>query len=323
MARNIVKDYLDYDREILKEYVNTITEKKLGNKISDMIVDTYINVEYFDMYEHVKKYPIDNFEYYVKENFKKDFLDKNKDKNILLINDALIILRYVALLEKYGKNDKMVKLLTDYEEKLKNKYKDTKILITPLIKLIKDNLHNKDKFLNGALSNDFVVIKKNTNIENVYDTYFESDVKIPDLFSDVAINRVYNSGAIHEDKMLVFYHLVDREILLDMINSEYKSIYLVDFPGSLIDKKTKLVTLLKIIDLDYLRERVILKIGYHDYMEMKDEYDSLIHQGYSFAVIIDDDIKNNIGLLNVFSYILVSDEDKDEFMKKFDNVILI
>ncbi len=323
MARNVVKDYLDYDKEIVKEYVNIMTEKKLGNKISDMIVDTYINARYFDMYDHVKKYPVDNFEYYVKENFKKNFLDKNKDKNMALVNDALIILRYVSLTERYGKNSKMLKLLTDYEEKLKDKYKDTKILVTSLIKTIKDNIHKKDKYLNGVLSNDFEVIKKNTNINDVYDTFLESNVKIPDLFSDVAINRVYNSGAIQEDKMLVFYHLVDLEILKNMINGAYKDIYLVDFPTSLIDKKAKLNNLLRIIDMDYLKERIILKIGYHDYMEMKENYDALIHQGYSFAVIIDDDIKNNKGLLNVFSYILVYDQDKDNFMKDFDNVVLI
>ena len=110
MARNIVKDYLEYDRDFLKNYINIITEKKLNSKIVDMIIDTYINVRYFDMYEHVKKYPIDNIEYFVIENYKKMDI-KNKEKNIPLIASALIIVRYVFLIEKYSKNKNAIKEL--------------------------------------------------------------------------------------------------------------------------------------------------------------------------------------------------------------------
>ncbi len=65
MARNIVKDYIDCDKKNIKEYIDIITEKKLHSKISDMIVDTYVGVRYYDMYERVKKNIIDNIEYYV------------------------------------------------------------------------------------------------------------------------------------------------------------------------------------------------------------------------------------------------------------------
>ena len=101
MARNIVKDYLECDKEYLREYINTITEKKLNSKICDMIVDTYVNVRYLDIYEHIKKHPIDNIEYYVIENSKKMFAETNKEnfkeKTFPLIVDALIILRSVIL----------------------------------------------------------------------------------------------------------------------------------------------------------------------------------------------------------------------------------
>ena len=172
MARNIVNDYIEYEKNYLKEYIDIITLGKLNSKISSMIIEIYINIRYYDMYEHIKKYPIDNIEYYVIENFKKNYSDKNKDKNISLIVDALIVLRYVILYKKYSKNKDGCKQLTIYEEKLKKKYENTKINITNLIKLIKDNTHKKEKFLNNMLSNDFSVVKNNNNIKNVCNLLF-------------------------------------------------------------------------------------------------------------------------------------------------------
>ena len=64
MARNIVEDYLEYDRQNLKNYISLITDKQLNNNICDMIIDTYINIRYFNAYASIKKNPIDNIEYY-------------------------------------------------------------------------------------------------------------------------------------------------------------------------------------------------------------------------------------------------------------------
>lgn len=323
MAHNIVKDYIDYDRKFLREYIDIITEKKLNSKICDMIIDTYINVRYYDMYEHVKKYPIDNIEHYVTENFKRYFNDKNKEKNIPLVIDTLIILRYVTLYEKYSKNKNALKQLTSYEEKIRDKYEKTKILVSGLIKMIKDNTHKKEKYLNGLLSNEFSVEKNETNIKNVFDLSFQNSVKIPDLFSEIAIDRVYNNGIINEDKMLVFYLLTTREVLVDMEYFNYDNKYLVDFPNSLIGKRNKLISLLKIIDSDYIKERMILKVFYSEYLDKKDEYDKLIHDGYSLAVIIDGNIDDSLVLLKIFTYIIVENEKQEKELKEFDNIIVV
>lgn len=323
MARNIVKDYVDYDKKNIKEYINIITEEKLNSKIVDMIVETYIGVRYYDMYEHIKNYPIDNVEYYVIENFKKKFNDKNKEKNTPLIIDALIILRYVILYEKYCKNKNAIKQLNGYEEKLRKKYDDTQVIVSGLLKKIKDNTHKKEKFLNNLLSSDFSIVKNETSIKNIYNLYFDNSVKIPDLFSEIAIDRVYNSGIIYEDRMTVFYLLTTREILVDMENFNTEVKYLIDFPNSLIGKRNKLLALLKIIDSDYLKERMVLKVLYSEYLKKKDDYDKLIHDGYSLVVKIDDNVKDNIALLKIFTYISI---EKDKYIKEldeFDNVILL
>ena len=317
MARNIVKDYLEYDRQNLKNYISIITDKKLNNNICDMIIDTYINIRYFNAYASIKKNPIDNIEYYVLENFKKNFATKDVRKNSMLILDALIVLRYVILFEKYVNKEEAQSGLDQYEEKVREKYKDTNVLVSGVIKEIKSNYHKKEKFLNELLSTDFSVDKKNTNIKDVYELILDNSINIPDLFSDIAVNRVYNSGTINEDKMLVFYTLLSREILLDMIN------YLIPFPESIIDKDSKLDNLLKIFDNDYLKERMVMIITYQDYKEKKDSYDFLIHKGYSYAVIIDDEIKEDLVAFNVFSFIIVGNEEDENKFNTFSNVIKI
>ena len=136
------------------------------------------------------------------------------------------------------------------------------------------------------------------------------------------MNRVYNSGIINEDKMTVFYLLTEREILVDMENFDSDNKYLIEFPQSLIDKKNKLSALLKTMDSDYLKERMIFKVLYSDYLNKKDDYDKLIHDGYSLAVIIDEEV-NNTTLLNIFSYIILEGNKYKNILKEFDNVICI
>ena len=323
MAHNIVKDYIDHERKSIREYIDIITEKKLVSKICDMIVDTYIDVRYYDMYEHIKKNPIEIIENYVIENYKKEFSDRNKEKNVPFIIDALIVLRYVILYEKYSKDDQAQTQLSDFEGKLKNRYSDKKPAVNGLIKLIKENTYKKEKTLNGLLSNDFSVSKKDTNIKNVFDMAFDNNIEIPDLFSEIAIDRVYNKGVIAEDKMMVFYLLTTREILVDMEAFNYDNKYLIDFTSSLIDKKNKLKNLLKVFDLDYLKDRMILKIQYTDYLERKDDFDKLIHDGYSLAVIVNDSVNDNKTLLKIFTYIILENDMYKKELKEFDNIILL
>ncbi len=323
MAHNIVKDYVEHDRKNIKEYIDIITEKKLVGKICEMIVDTYINVRYYDMYERVKKNPIDNIENYVIENYKKKISDKNKEKNVPYIIDALVVLRYVILYERYNKDEKVQKQLNDFEDKLKNKYSDKKTVVNGLIKLIKENTYKKEKTLNGLLSNDFSATKKDTNIKNVFDMVFDNSIVIPDLFSEIAIDRVYNKGVISEDKMMVFYLLTTREIAVDMEEFNYDNKYLIDFTPSLIDKKNKLKSLFKVFDLDYLKDRMILKVRYTDYLEKKDDFDDLIHDGYSLAVIVNDSVGDNKTLLKIFTYIILENDMYKKELREFDNIILL
>lgn len=322
MARNIFKDYLDYDKKFLKEYINAITSNKINSKICDMIIDTYIKIRYFNDYEPVKATIVDNIEYYVINDYFKKFAEKDKKKNAQYIVDSLILIRYIMLLER--ESDKRIeRKIKKLEDGIKNKYANTDVIIIDLIKNIKDNIRKKGKFITNLSSNDFNLTKKNTDIDHIYEVFLDNSIKIPDLYSEIAISRVYNTGIIYEDRMLVMYLLTVREILIDSINKNYDNKYLLAFPDVLLEKRNKLSTLLKTMEQDYLRERMILEVHYSDYIKNKEQYDKLIHDGYSFAVVIDEEIEGNMILLNVFSYILLDEKANKKMFSRFDNVINI
>ena len=320
MAHNIFREYVDYDKKVLKEYINTITAKKINNKVCNLIVNVYTDSRYYNSFEPVKNNFIDNVEYYVLGNYLSKYAKTDKRKSLPHIIDSLILLRYISLLEidnKKGKEKKVSK----FEEGFKNKYQNSGVLINELIRKIKDNIRRKEKYIEKLAAEDFSVSKKNTDREKIFEIFLDNSVKMPDIYSDIAVNRVYNSGLIYEDRMLVLYLLTVRELLIDSINREYDNKYLVEFPVSLLEKRNKLVNLLRIIENDYLKERMILKIRYSEYKNYKEQCDKLIHEGYSFAVIIDEKIKGSLTLLKVFTYILLNEKTDKTRFSEFDNVI--
>ena len=133
---------------------------------------------------------------------------------------------------------------------------------------------------------------------------------------------MYNTGIIYEDRMLVLYMLTVRELLIDSISRNYDNKYLLPFPISLLEKRNKQITLLKTMEQDYLKERMILEVKYSDYKNNKEQFDKLIHDGYSLAVLIDEDVDSLI-LLNVFTYILLDEKADKKKYKSFDNAINI
>lgn len=324
MAYSIFKYYLDNEKSNIKNYVDTITEKKLNSKICNMILDYYVDIRYFDSYKHVKDNTIDDICYYVKRNFDENYNDKNYKKNLSYVSDALIILRYVYLIDKYSHKKELGDLFSEYENEMHKKYKDREVLVTDLIKSIKGDLKKKEKYLRDLLSNDFSVTANTTDKKNIFDLVLENTVKIPDLYSQLAINRVYNEGIISEDKMIVYYLLATREILKDMHEFNYNKYYLVDFTASLLNKKNKLANILKMFENDYIKERIILKIEQVDYLENKEIVDELIHNGMSFAIIIDESFNEERILLDIFTYILVIKGTKVlTNLKKYSNIVYI
>ena len=189
--------------------------------------------------------------------------------------------------------------------------------------MIKNNYAIKEKFVKKCSCKDFELDIKSTNLQNVFYTTLKSNVKIPELFSTLASNKVYNSGTVNEDKLLVLYTLISIKIMGDVNNFDYDKKYVITFDSNLLNKKNKCKQLFKIFDLDFLKDRMIMEITYDEFIANKDIVYEYIRDGYKFAVIINDDFSENIQLLEVFEFIILNGKiEKISKLKKIDNVLI-
>ena len=142
-----------------------------------------------------------------------------------------------------------------------------------------------------------------TNIKNLYKTEVIHNIKIPKLYSEYAINNVYNRGIVLENKLFISYTMVSILVLKDVLNLDCNN-YIVEFSKSLIEKEDKLKRLFSIIDEDIVKDRVILSVNESDFLEYRDSYLKYINEGYKFIIYLDKDsnMKNDV-IKKVFSYI--------------------
>jgi len=122
---------------------------------------------------------------------------------------------------------------------------------------------------------------------------------------------------------LVMYTLVSIMVLEDINNFIYNKKYVVTFDVNLLSKVNKCKQLFKIIDLDFLKDRIIMEIAYDDFINNKDVVYEYIRNGYKFAVIIKDDFSEDVQLLEVFELIILNGKlSKISKLKKIDNVLI-
>ena len=53
--------------------------------------------------------------------------------------------------------------------------------------------------------------------------------QIPKLYSEYAIDKVYNTDTINEDKMYIEYYIVTSKLLTEITNFDFSNNYLIDF----------------------------------------------------------------------------------------------
>ena len=323
MSRNVVKDCLDFDRKNIIEYLKLIFNGKTTKGLSNQMVDYYFDLRYCNIEDN--KNIINN----IINNVKKKTYDYVKNENIKIdnihdeINNSLWILKYILCFEKALNDKKIMKLLNGLEEKVSKRNQKQDVLKVKLFPMIKNNYEIKEKFVKKCSCKDFELDIKSTNILNVFYTTLKSNVKIPELFSTLAANKVYNSGTVNEDKLLVLYTLISIKIMEDVNNFDYDKKYVISFDSNLLNKKNKCKQLFKIFDLDFLKDRMIMEISYDDFINNKDLVYDLIREGYKFGVIINDEFSDNIQLLEVFEFILLNGKlEKLPKLKKIDNVII-
>lgn len=313
---NNIDKYIKFIKDYLTEYFKLIVKDKYKKNVYNEMLNTYIDIRYFNKYDKKYKQIEKNIEYYIQENLRT--LIEEDNKLVKNVNELYYFFWYLLYLDntlEYDNLDKLIdKIIIDRKEKL-----DLNDDITKELKsLVKESEKKKNNFFNEYLSDTFNLELKSTNIKNVYNVLLSYNIKFPKIYSSYSINRVFKSDIISEDMCFIEYNLISKIVLDNILNKEYLKEYLVDFPFIITSKKEKTNRLLNIITNDLIRENVIIKVTYEYYTKYKSFISDLIKDGVKFAVIIDDTFdyeESSIIWLNIFTYIITNKDDVISFDK--------
>lgn len=294
MSLNVMNTYLKFNRRRLIGYSKIILEKHYNKNIFEGLLDTYINVRYIELPSGLSVKLIN------KELVKKaeELSLKHDVEDIKLI---LTYFPYIYYLDGFLNKDIEITInkINDYRKKY--------LKLEKLDSELRSNLINDrkriTKYLDSFDSKDFYLNLNKTNIKNLFKTEVLHEIKIPKLYSEYAINNVYNRGIVLENKLFINYYMVSKLILIDVLNKDSKY-YIVDFSKTLILKEDKVKRLFNIIDNDLIKDRIILKVSENDFYEYRDSYLKYINEGYKFILYLNKESElNNDAIRRVFSYI--------------------
>ena len=313
---NNIDKYIKFIKDYLTEYFKLIVKDKYKKIVYNEMLNTYIDIRYFNKYDKKYKQIEKNIEYYIQENLRT--LIEEDNKLVKNVNELYYFFWYLLYLDntlEYDNLDKLIdKIIIDRKEKLGLNDDITKELKS----LVKESEKKKNDFFNEYLSDTFNLELKSTNIKNVYNVLLSYNIKFPKIYSSYSINRVFKSDIISEDMCFIEYNLISKIVLDNILNKEYLKEYLVDFPFIITSKKEKTNRLLNIITNDLIKENVIIKVTYEYYTKYKSFISDLIKNGVKFAVIIDDTFdyeESSIIWLNIFTYIITNKDDVTSFDK--------
>ena len=134
------------------------------------------------------------------------------------------------------------------------------------------------------------------------------NIKFPMIYSNNAIEKVFNSDIVNEDKLFIEYILLSIKIINDIEDGNYNLNYLVEFSNSLFEKKQKLNRLLEVINNQSIQDRISFIIDHKNFIKYKEEIYNFIKEGFKIAIKLDETFEFDVielKRLTIFSYILV------------------
>ena len=291
---NIMNEYTAFTKRCLNSYMKFILDKQYDKGIVNRYIDKYIEIRYSN---------------YLDENTIKDTLAKKITKGI---KDTTI-----ALEEKLPANKENIIKNTEKIFKYVNSLDSSYFLES----------HNKVIENIGIIRRDILELDNN-NFSNALDKMLREEssnllrvnvkdnIKFPELYSDIAIDKARHKDSISEDIITIGYILTTVEIINNLISNNFNNTYYLPLPTSIFNKTTKKNRLLSIIDNEYILEHISLVITFNAFQQNKSNVVELMHKGYMFTIALDktfDYCSENLEYLEMFSNIFML---KDKYYYK-------
>lgn len=273
-------------------------------------MDAYLNVRFYNFYPKD-----DNL------TFRKNYLNAIKEAEASIVRDMpekRKLIENMGLFFYYILYFDKISYRVDIDEIIEKLYKIRKKLLKKDNEDFKKNFYNifieysnkKEKFLKKFETEEFVLkISDYEGANNANRVNLKYNIKFPMIYSNQAIENVFNSGLISEDKLFVEYNLISVEVIQDILRGNFKRQYIIEFNTNLFNKSRKLASLLKIINNSAVQDKINFKITYKEFLKNKENIYELMRNGFKFAVILDDSFEPqyaNFERLNAFYYTIAS-----------------
>ena len=315
--KNIMDMYLNFTEKRIKKYMKMIYSRYYDEEIVSEYLKTYINARYYNIMNTNKPARafylriIDELEFKEKILIKKD----EKQQKTKIINNVKKVFAYILFFDNVRKveNFKKIDSLREIIKKIMEivtiefNIKTSKEKEEELYKQITSDMVEIDVFLDKFETDEFILNFENCEQkEELYFAKLEHNIKMPMQYSDVAINKVFTEGIVAEDKLQVEYMLLSVIAIRDIISGSFKDTYIAEFTNTLFKKKSKLDSLLSIIENQALQDKININLDYSDYVKNKKTILEYTNRGYNFAIKLDNTIKSveDVEKLKLFKIII-------------------
>lgn len=316
-STNIITEYTQYIEKNIKKVTKLVLSKNYSEEDFSDLLDIYIKARYYDSLKRKSKSPYFNTKLYIKDKILK-LKESGVKEPILKIYEEIL---------NIDQNNLKAKDLLNNIKIIRDELKLTKSIDEEIIQIYDEIDKKRQEIQKAFKSKDFSCKYTATNIRKVYDVYLDYSFSIPKLYSEYAINKVYMSSVVGEDKLYVEYYIITHKLLNEIIAFDFSNNYLIDFVPSIIEKSTKFNKLLSIISNDVCKEKLSLKLSFSDYEQNKDKIMELINNGYNFAVAIDDTyvdtVENKKIISSIFKYVIIRGDVNPGLFKECKNLIRV
>ena len=323
--KNLMDMYLNFTEKRIKKYMRMIYSQYYNEEIVSEYLKTYINARYYNIRNTEKPARafylriIDELEFkqeiLIKRNETETEDREERQNNLIMINNVKEVFVYILFFDNVRKieNFKKIDNLREIIKKIINivnadyKLKKLKDNEESLYKEITTDMLEKDIFLDKFDTEEFYLeIENCEQVEELYIAKLAHNVKMPIQYSEFAIDKVFTEGIVAEDKLQVEYMLLSLITVRDIVDGDFKGIYIAEFANTLFKKKSKLDSLLTIIENQALQEKIHIDIEYCDYVKNQKTILQYKNKGFNFAITLDNTIKGveDVEKLKMFQFVI-------------------
>lgn len=314
MTINIMNQYVELTKKYINLYLKALFGKEYNKNYSDVFIEKYVNVRYYNFYDSDTNISIRKKILAVLKKVEEDLII-NHIQDRELIEKMHMFFYYVLYFDEVVYYKELKNIISKML-RLRKRVFDNEIRgLEEKIYLILEEWFEKREILLKKFDSDIFSIKKISyrNKIDVYKVKLKYKIKFPKIYSEFAIKKAFNLGIINEDKLIIEYYMAVVKIIHDIRKLNFKTHYVVWFSDSLLSKTNKLKNLLNIIDDDIIKEKLCLKIRFEHFIKNKEKIYELMRNGYNIAIILDNSFEpefKNIESLKIFKYVIVKEESK-------------